>query len=135
MRSTVVTRVSAIVLALAGIALLFAPVEILARLAPGTPMALAWIVQLLAGAWLGLSAMNWMTRFTMVGGVYGRAIVLANATTYFVSAMTMLHALRDGAPTATVVALTVVAVALAAVYGYLLFRGPFVADRTPTAAG
>lgn len=130
MRSTVVTRASAVLLALAGAALLFAPVEILARVAPGTPSTAAWIAQLLAAAWLGLAAMNWTTRFTMVGGIYGRAVVFANTVTYFVSAMALLHVLRSGMATVTVV-IAVVAVVMAATYGYLLFRGPFAGDSAP----
>jgi len=130
MRSTVVTRASALLLALAGVSLLFAPIELLARLAPGTPPSAAWIAQLLGAAWLGLAAMNWTTRFTMVGGIYGRAVVTANAMTYFASAMTLLHVVRAGASTMVIV-LAVVALVMAATYGYLLFRGPFAADRAP----
>lgn len=130
MRSTVVTRASALLLALAGVILLFAPVEVVTRIAPGTPPASGWIVQLLGAAWLGLAAMNWLARFTMVGGIYGRAIVAANAMTYFVSAMVMLHVVRDE-PTSVVLVITIVAVIMAATYGYLLFRGPFAADSAP----
>ena len=130
MRSTVVTRASALLLALAGASLLFAPIEILARIAPGTPPTVAWIAQLLAAAWLGLAAMNWTTRFTMVGGIYGRAVVFANTVTYFVSAMALLHVVRGGSSTMVIV-LAAIALAMAATYGYLLFRGPFAADRAP----
>lgn len=135
MRSTVVTRASALLLALAGVSLLFAPIEILARVAPEVPVSTAWIAQLLAAAWLGLAAMNWTTRFAIVGGIYGRAVGFANATTYFVSAMTLLRFVRSGAMSMTVLAITAVAVVMAAIYGWLLLRGPFAADRTPVAQG
>jgi hypothetical protein len=75
--------------------------------------------------------MNWTTRFTMVGGIYGRAVVLANATAYLVSAMTLLRVVRTGAATIVVLALTIVTLVMAALYGYLLLRGPFAADRAP----
>lgn len=133
MRSTVVTRVSAVLLALTGAALLFAPVEILGRLAMNVPADAAWLAQLLAAAWLALAVMNWLTRFTMVGGIYGRAVVSANATVYFVSAMVLLSAGRRLGFSTAIAALAVAAVAMAAVYAFLLFRGPFAADRvSPT---
>lgn len=129
MRSTLVTRASAFLFGLAGVALLFAPVELLARIAPAVPPSAAWIGQLLGAAWLGLAAMNWTTRFAMVGGIYGRAVVFANATAYFVSAMVMLSAARRVSSTSALLVLAIVTLAMAALYGYLLFRGPFAADR------
>ena len=124
MRSTQVTRASALLLALVGAALLFAPVEVLSHTVPDIPP---------SAAWLGLATMNWLARFTMVGGIYGRAIVSANAAAYFVSAMVMLSAGRRLGFSTPMLAITIVALVMAAVYGYLLFRGPFAADRVDAA--
>lgn len=134
MRSTQVTRASAILLALTGAALLFAPVELLSRTVPDVPPSAAWLGQLLGAAWLGLATMNWLARFTMVGGIYGRAIVSANAAAYFVSAMVMLSAGRRLGFSTSMLAIAIVTLVMAAVYGYLLFRGPFAADRVDAAA-
>ena len=133
MRSTRVTRASAILLALAGAASLFAPVEVLSRTVPDIPPSASWLGQLLGAAWLGLATMNWLARFTMVGGIYGRAIVSANAAAYFVSAMVMLSAGRRLGFSTSMLVITIVALVMAAVYGYLLFRGPFAADRVDAA--
>jgi hypothetical protein len=133
MRSTQVTRASAFVLVLPGAALLFAPVEVLSRTVPDIPPAAAWLGQLLGAAWLALATMNWLARFTMVGGIYGRAIVSANAAAYFVSAMVMLSAGRRLGFSTPMLVITIVALVMAAVYGYLLFRGPFAADRVDAA--
>lgn len=133
MRSTQLTRASALVLVLAGAALLFAPVEALSRTVPDIPPSAAWLGQLLGAAWLGLATMNWLARFTMVGGIYGRAIVSANAAAYFVSAMVMLSAGRRLGFSTSMLVIAIVALVMAAVYGYLLFRGPFAADRVDAA--
>ena len=133
MRSTQVTRASALLLALVGAALLFAPVEVLSRTVPDIPPSASWLGQLLGAAWLGLATMNWLARFTMVGGIYGRAIVSANAAAYFVSAMVMLSAGRRLGFSTPMLAITIVALVMAAVYSYLLFRGPFAADRVDAA--
>lgn len=108
-----------------GIVLLFAPDVVLPRLSPGFPDSALWLGQLLGAAWLGVAALDWLSRGTMLGGIYGRPVVVANTALYFISALVILRALSR-APSATGLwALAVAAVLLAAVYGWLLYRGPF----------
>jgi len=130
--SSLVSRVSAALLSLAGLALLFASDVLLPAVVPGFPPAAAWLGQLLAAAWLGVAALNWLQRAAVLGGIYGRPIVLANLALYFVSALSLLRALmRAGTPSALWLAFAPAAV-LAAVYGALLLRGPF--DSLQTSA-
>ena len=85
----------------------------------------AWLGQLLAAAWLGVAALNWLQRATVLGGIYGRPVVLANVAVYFVSALSLLRALLGGAAPAALWLALMPAAALAVVYGALLLRGPF----------
>jgi hypothetical protein len=72
-----------------------------------------------------MAALNWVGRLSMLGGIYGRPTVFANTALYFISALVLLRAAtRTNAP-APLLALAVPAVALALIYGWLLFRGPF----------
>ena len=124
MLSTHLSRVSAIVLLLGGLVLLFAADVVLARLIPGFPEAGTWLGQLLGAAWLGLAALNWLSQATLLGGIYGRGVVSANATTHFVGAMVLLRlATRGDVPRPLLVVAIPVAL-LAVAYGWLLFRGP-----------
>ena len=107
-------------------ALLFASDGILPRLAPGFPPAAAWIGQLLAAAWLGVAALNWHHRSSLLGGIYGRAVVSTNALLYFVSATSLLKIVRSGDPLMWLLAAP--AIIFAALYVWLLFRGPFAHD-------
>lgn len=112
-------------LLLGGLALLFAADDVLPALVPGFPRSAAWLGQLLAGAWLGLGAANWISRTSVLGGIYGRPIVMGNAALYLVSALSLLRALLGGtAPRAMWVACAITLV-LAVAYGALLLRGPF----------
>lgn len=111
-----------------GLSLLFGADVIVPALAPGTPPSAAWIGQLLGAAWLALAALDWFQRGTLLGGIYGRGVVTANAVLYFVSAMSALRALPVAGRRAMLVA--VVAAVMALVYGALLLRGPF--DRLAT---
>ena len=124
MNSARVSAASAIVLLVAGAALLFAADDILPRLVPGFPETGAWLGQLLGGAWLAIAVLNWLSRGARLGGIYGRPVVLANATVYFVGAMVLLKIVaRPGASIPIIIA-TILFVIFAALYAWLLFRGP-----------
>ena len=121
--SGMVARTSAVLLAASGVTLLFAADVILPRIAPGVSPDAAWSGQLLGAAWLGLAALNWLTRSSVLGGIYGRPIVLANAALFFISTMVLANAAVRLGSVALWVA-TVVAGFMALAYGLLLFRGP-----------
>jgi hypothetical protein len=127
MSSRIIASASALTLAAAGLLLLFASDELLPRLVPGVQVQAAWIGQVLGAAWLGIAALNWLSKGSVLGGIYGRPIVMANAVTYFITTTVLLKAPIAGAPVAA--ALPAV---FALLYGVLLFRGPFHhADRRP----
>ena len=118
------SRASAGLLLAGGLALLFAPDVVLPRLVPGFPTGGAWLGQLLAAALLALAALDWLGRAALLGGIYGRPVVLGNLAFYFIAAMVLL---RAGAGREVPPALWIVAVPvalLAGVYGWLLLRGP-----------
>ena len=127
MISTQVSRASAVVLLLGGLALLFAPDALLPRLVPGFPPAGAWLGQLLAAAWLGVAALNWTSQRAVLGGIYGRPVVLSNAALYFISATSLARAAARDGP-AALWALLALTAAFAAGYGWLLLRGPVASD-------
>lgn len=125
MISSIVSRVSAAVLALGGVVLLFAPDVLLPLVIPAFPPSAAWFGQMLGAAWLGVAALNWLQRGLLLGGIYGRPIVLTNLALYFVGGLSVLRALLEGGVPMTLWFVAVPALVLAAVYGALLFLGPF----------
>ena len=124
MISAFISRTNALWLGIAGFALLFAPDGVLPRLVAGYPASGLWLGQLLGAAWLGLAALNWINRRLILGGVFGRPIVLANAVHYFISAMVLIRAAIHQ-PQASVELMAIATITLAVAYGALLFRGPF----------
>jgi hypothetical protein len=122
--SSALSRVSAAVLAAGGGALLFAPDVLLPALVPGFPPSGLWLGQLVGAAWLGMAALNWLQRAAILGGIYGRPVVLANLVLYFVSALSVLRVLLGGGPTELWLILVPTG-AFALAYGALLLRGPF----------
>jgi hypothetical protein len=128
--STRLSSLSASVLLLGGLALLFASDAILPRLIPSFPAAGAWLGQVLAAAWLAIAALNWLSRSVLLGGIYGRPVVLTNAALYFISAMVLIKIVTSRDAPATLWLVVVLTVLLAGAYGWLLFRGPLERDFT-----
>jgi hypothetical protein len=107
--------------------LLFASDVVLPRLVTGFPVSGAWVGQILAGALLALGWLNQLHQRALLGGIYGRPVVLANATFYLIAAIELVKvALRERGGAAVVLA--VVVATFACVYGWLLLRGPFERD-------
>ena len=116
-------------LGVAGFAFVFAPREMLVLLAPGTPRTATWIGQLLGAALVGLACLNWFNRFTLLGGIYARAVVLANTMFFVIGALSIFRtsaALTTTRPMAQAVA-GVLGI-FAGCYAWLLFRGPLEKD-------
>jgi hypothetical protein len=123
------SRASAGLLGVAGHALVFAPREVLAYLAPGTPTAATWIGQLLGAALIGLAWLNWLNRGALLGGIYARPVVLANAVFFLIGAASVFgtsSTLDATARRAQAVAGVLGLFALC--YLWLMFRGPLERD-------
>ena len=128
MISTHISRASALLLSAGGLALLFAPDVFLPHLVPGFPKTALWFGQLLAAASLALATLNWRSRSLLLGGIYGRPVVETNAILYFVAATVLLNRFTRAPPPRAGWLVVVLVVPFAAVYGWLLFRGPFERD-------
>ncbi len=123
-----ISRASAGLLAFAGLSLLFAADQILPRHVPGYPPEGFWFGQLLGAACLAMANLNWLSRRALIGGIYGRPVVAANAVGYFVAATVLLKPMLRGEFSAGGWLIVVPVTALAAAYGWLMLRGPFAQD-------
>ena len=121
--SSAISHVRAIVLFVGGLACLFAPDIVASSLGLSVPANALWVGQLLGAAWLGLGALNWVQRRGILGGAYGRPVVLANLFHYFIGATVVLKSAQQGVAAAWLIVVPFAILALA--YGALLFRGPF----------
>jgi hypothetical protein len=126
--STRLSSASAVLLIAGGVVLLFIPDVILPRLMPEIPTSAAWLGQCIGAGWLAVGALNWLSRGSVLGGIYGRPVVVANAALYFITAMVLIRLAADRADAAAFWVAALPAVLLAGVYGWLLLRGPIESD-------
>jgi hypothetical protein len=109
--------------AICGLALLFATDEIMASLAPGTPPFALWIAGLLGGALTAFAMLNWLQRHTLMGGIYGRPLLVANLLLLSNTTFSALRMWRSQhAPVYAIVGL--IGGAFFVAFGRLMFRNP-----------
>ncbi len=123
-RPNLLLTASAVVYFAAAIPLLFAPDEMLAFAGAAPSRLDAALLQVVGSAVLGFSMLDWMSRYTRIGGIYGRPLVVANLA-HSASAALLLGkaASRVGFPVGVVVPLGIYGV-LAVGFGIAMFSRP-----------
>ena len=123
-RPNLLLTISAAAYFAVAIPLLFAPDEILAVAGTAPSRLDAALLQVVGSAVFGFSMLNWMSRYTRTGGIYGRPLVIANLTHTASAALLLGKAVsRAGFSLAAAVPLGIYAL-LAAGFGIALFSGP-----------
>ncbi len=115
---------SAAVMAAFGLLLSFAPEETLAFLGQSSSDSVPVLLQLAGALYLGFALMNWTAKGMVLGGIYGKAIVLGNFLHFTMGALALLKvAINPGFGT-TIWALTAIYAVFALLFGRLLFVHP-----------
>lgn len=114
---------SAVLYLLSSIALLFAAEELL-RLALGTASELdVALLQLIGAGLFGFAMLNWLSRFSLLGGIYGRPLLVANLAHTATAALMLGHLIeRPVSPWLAAAALAYAALGVA--FGAKLFLHP-----------
>ena len=114
---------SAVVLAAIGIGLMFIPEETLMYLNIGASKPLMLILQLLGGLYFGFAMLNWMSQWSLIGGIYNKPVSVANFAQFFIGGLGLIKELVSNPeiPNAFWV-LTLIYAIYAVIFG-LLFYG------------
>ncbi len=83
---------AAVLLMALGVAALFLPQELGALVSKAGELTSPVVMKLLGGSFFALGMLDWMTRFTAIGGIYGRPVVVANLTFFFIATTTLVRA-------------------------------------------
>jgi len=90
---------------------------VLPRLVPSYPEAASWLGQLLGAAWIGVAALNWWNRSTVLGGIHGRPVVAANLALYLISTLVLFRAAGQAGSPAALWPIGAAMAVLASAYG------------------
>ena len=122
MHSKIAMTSASIVLGATGLLLIFLPQEIASTVEWSEDSAV--LLQLIGATYFGFAMTNWMARGTLVGGIYGRPIVIGNLTHFLIGASIMVR-LAIAAPSSfLVVVAAVIYVAFALIFGYMMSHHP-----------
>jgi hypothetical protein len=81
-------------------------------------------MQLLAAAWLGFAALDWLSRGTVLGGIYGRPLVVANFGHLLIVSIVFGRATLEGGSGAAAWIVLASFAMLTAAYTQRMFGGP-----------
>lgn len=86
---------SAVFLAAAGISLTFLPAEIGALTGITPDKTFTVILQLLGALYFSFAMLNWMAKGTLIGGIYGKPVSVANLTHFVIGALALIKLLLN----------------------------------------
>ncbi|MDJ0908399.1 MAG: hypothetical protein QNI99_04370 [Woeseiaceae bacterium] len=92
MRARMLMSVSAVLLALPGLAGSFLSEETLDFLGSDPDTVTIILVQITAALYMGFAILNWMARGSVLGGIYGRPVLLGNFLHFAVVATLLIKA-------------------------------------------
>lgn len=97
MKARPILLVAGLLLLCCGVAALFAPQEIAQVLGSRGQPASPVVVQLLGAGLFALGFLDWFSRFSAIGGIHGRPVLVANLSFFFIAAATLgRHAAQSG---------------------------------------
>ena len=112
---------SAIVLAVLGLTLTFAPAET-QRYFGATPSAIVSLVLQIAGAaFLGFAFLDWMAKDSVIGGIYNRPLAMGNFLHFFAGACAAVKFVLAYSSGVVTVAIAVIYCVLAAGFAFVAF--------------
>lgn len=111
---------SAIVTALLGLALTFAPAEVL-RYFGGGGAAAPLLLQIAGAAFLGFAILDWMAKESTIGGIYNKPLALGNFLHFVVGAIAIVKFVIAGHRDPIVIAAGAIYVLMAIGFGRIVF--------------
>ena len=122
MNSKLAMTSASIVLGASGLLLIFLPQEMASTLEWSDDSAV--LLQLIGATYFGFAMLNWMARGTLVGGIYGRPIVIGNLTHFVIGASIMIKQSISNPSIVVLVVAAVVHIAFALIFGYMMTHHP-----------
>jgi hypothetical protein len=115
---------SALVMAVIGLSLTFAPQEIMRMLggeAAGWPLI---VLQLCGALYCGFALLNWNAKVVILGGIYGQPIVVGNLVHFTMGALALMKLLIAHSSEPALWSLAIIYALFAALFGYVMYTHP-----------
>jgi hypothetical protein len=116
---------SAVILGAAGILLTFAPDTILSLLNVSQNATVVFIMQILGAFYFAFGMLNWMSKASLIGGIYNRPVAVANFTHFFIAGLALAKGLISNPDSAYAIWFVgIIYFVFGVSFGIILFRHP-----------
>ena len=125
MNTKIIMTASAIILGIAGIVLTFIPDEIIDYLSLEMNKILLSLMQILGALYFAFGMLNWMTKTSLIGGIYNRPIAVANFTHFLIAGLALTKGLISNPSLPYIIwIIGIIYLVFAISFGVILFRHP-----------
>ena len=116
---------SAVLLGVIGVGLTFFPQEVLTYLNMAASKPLLLILQLTGGLYFGFAMLNWMSQWSLIGGIYNKPVSVANFAQFFIGGMALMKDVTTNPELpGAFSAVTIIYIIYAAIFGWLFYSQP-----------
>ncbi len=113
------------ILALIGISLILLPNEILDYLELRVSETLQLLMQIIGSLYFALAILNWMSKESLIGGIYGRPIAMANLTHFVIAGLALIKGILANPSLSYVIwSIAIIYSIFAIFFGIVAFRHP-----------
>ena len=120
---------SALIMGITGIVLTFLPQETAKFF--GWPASSAIAIQVIGALYFGFAMTNWIAKSHLIGGIYGRPVLIGNISHYIIAALALVKFSIKGASGITILIVTVIYSVFAISFVYLFFANPLKGVHDP----
>jgi len=125
MNTKLVMASSAVILGITGILLTFIPGEILSHLSIEANKTALLLMQILGAFYFAFAMLNWMTRTSLIGGIYNRPIAIANFIHFLIAGLALIKGIiYNPSISYTIWTAGIFYCAFGISFGKMLFRHP-----------
>lgn len=123
MHTRVLMTLSAMFMAIIGLAFSFVPQEVLGMHGTAPDTATVMLIQMAGAAYLGFAFLNWSARGILIGGIYARPVAIGNFLHFMMVAIMLVKAAFTFGAVPLMISAAVFST-FAIWFGYVLFRPP-----------
>jgi predicted neutral ceramidase superfamily lipid hydrolase len=116
---------SAMILAMIGISLIFLPNEILDYLELSVSETLQLLMQIIGSFYFAFAILNWMSKGSIIGGIYNRPIAMANLTHFVIAGLALIKGILANPSLSYVIwSIAIIYSIFAIFFGIVAFKHP-----------
>ena len=125
MNTKLLMTLSAMILALIGISLILLPNEILDYLELSVSETLQLLMQIIGSLYFALAILNWMSKGSIIGGIYNRPIAIANWTHFVIAGLALIKGILSNPSLSYIIwSIAIIYSIFAILFGIVAFNHP-----------